>query len=244
EVLDRAGVDVIIAGRGGGSIEDLWAFNERIVAEAIFNAKTPVISAVGHETDTTIADFAADLRAPTPSAAAELAVYDYGQYLEGLDACRSALKDAIGNHIMRSRLRLKETEAGLKRNRPDAVIAAKKMRLLDIDSGLRQLMNERLIKTGERLAEFSRRLPDTMHGRLKESRHDTALYAERLKGVSPLEKLTQGYSYVSDEKGKNIRDVSGLSEGDRINIYMLNGRVKADVAEVDRAVDQKETHRT
>ena len=231
--LDDAGVDVIIAGRGGGSIEDLWAFNERIVAEAIFNSSTPVISAVGHETDFTIADLAADLRAPTPSAAAELAVFDHGQYLESLDHFRDGLRDAIGSRIMRYRLRLKEAESELKKNRPDAVIASKKMRLADIEAGLREHMKERLRTDRERLAEYSRKMPDAMQGRITDLRHDVAIYAERLKGVSPLEKLTMGYSYVSDEKGRNIRDASLLSKGDMINIHMLKGRVKAEVSDVE-----------
>ena len=231
--LDDAGVDVIIAGRGGGSIEDLWAFNERIVAEAIFNSSTPVISAVGHETDFTIADLAADLRAPTPSAAAELAVFDHGQYLESLDHFRDGLRDAIGSRIMRYRLRLKEAESELKKNRPDAVIASKKMRLADIEAGLREHMKERLRTDRERLAEYSRKMPDAMQGRITDLRHDVAIYAERLKGVSPLEKLTMGYSYVSDEQGRNIRDASLLSKGDMINIHMLKGRVKAEVSDVE-----------
>ncbi|MBQ9360468.1 MAG: exodeoxyribonuclease VII large subunit [Lachnospiraceae bacterium] len=233
EVLNRTGVDVIIAGRGGGSIEDLWAFNEVIVAEAIFHSRTPVISAVGHETDTTIADFVADLRAPTPSAAAELAVYDYGQYLERLDSYRAELRGAIGNHIVRDRLKLKEAESELKKKRPDAVIAAKKLRLADIENGLRRLMSDKLSENKDHMAESGRRMRDAMHKKQSDRRHSIVIYAEKLKGVSPLEKLTQGYSYVADENGKNIRDASLLSVGDRINIYMLNGRVKSAVTEVD-----------
>ena len=235
QVLDEAGVDVIIAGRGGGSIEDLWAFNERVVAEAVFYARTPVISAVGHETDYTIADFAADLRAPTPSAAAELAVYDCRQLEERFDSYREAIKDAIGDHIVRHRLRLKEAWAILKRKRPDAVIADRKMRLADIESNMRQLMARRVSYERDRASGLKRRMSDAMHGRVRDRRHGIAIYSEKLKGVSPLEKLTQGYSYVSDEEGRNIRDVSLLKKSDMINIYMLNGKVIAEVEAVEPA---------
>ncbi|MCR5775219.1 MAG: exodeoxyribonuclease VII large subunit, partial [Lachnospiraceae bacterium] len=143
-VLDKAGVDVIIVGRGGGSIEDLWAFNEIEVAEAIFNCETPVISAVGHQTDTTIADYVADLRAPTPSAAAELAVFEYEEYLNRLDAARTALLRGVSRPISRDRLRIKEAESRLRNMRPDAVIASKKMRLLDMEDALKRLMAEQL----------------------------------------------------------------------------------------------------
>ncbi|MBQ8956603.1 MAG: exodeoxyribonuclease VII large subunit [Lachnospiraceae bacterium] len=234
DVLDKAGVDVIIAGRGGGSIEDLWAFNEITVAEAIFHSRTPVISAVGHETDTTIADFVADLRAPTPSAAAELAVFEYEGFIESLDSYRAGLRDSIGNHIVRDRLKLKEAESFLKKNRPDAVIAEKKMRLADIGGNLRELMRGRLDSDTRRSVDIKRKMMDAMHEKLSDRRHDVAIYAERLKRVSPLEKLTTGYSYVADANGKNIRDVERLSEGDRISIYMLNGKVGADVREIEK----------
>ena len=234
KTLDTAGVDVIIAGRGGGSIEDLWAFNEKLVAEAIFNSKTPVISAVGHETDTTIADFVADLRAPTPSAAAELAVFDHEAFLRELDGYRAGLRDAIGHTMVKERLRLKETEARLKKLRPDAVIASRKLRLADMESSLRRLMGERLETDKTRSAETGRRLKTAMQAKHSDRKHGIAIYAEKLKGVSPLEKLTQGYSYVSDEGGRNVRDASLLEKGDRINIYMLNGKVRADVREIEK----------
>lgn len=235
EVLDRAGVDVIIAGRGGGSIEDLWAFNEAVVAEAIFHSGTPVISAVGHETDTTIADFVADLRAPTPSAAAELAVFEYEKYLDRLDGARQDMRDAIGHAATRDRLKLKEYESRLKKLRPDAVIASKRLRLADMESSIRQLMAGRLAENKTCINETGRRMGEAMHKKQSDRRHELSLLAERLKGVSPLEKLTQGYSYVSDEKGRNIRDVSLLERGDSINIYMLNGKVKAEVMEAEES---------
>ena len=234
EVLNDAGVDVIIVGRGGGSIEDLWAFNEITVAEAIFNSAIPVISAVGHETDTTIADFVADLRAPTPSAAAELAVFDHEAYLERLDVYRSSLKDRIGHSIVRDRLKLKEAETRLKKLRPDAVIAERKLRLADIENTMIMILKERLLEEHKRMDNVSRRLRDAMHEKQIDRRHRVSIYAERLKGVSPLEKLTRGYSYVTDSNGRNVRDAGLLKAGDMINIHMHNGKVKADVREIEK----------
>lgn len=232
QVLDDAGVDVIIAGRGGGSIEDLWAFNETVVAEAIFRARTPVISAVGHETDTTIADYVADLRAPTPSAAAELAVYDHEEYLRKLDGLRSAMRDRIGRHMVNDRLRLKEMEVRLKKKKPDTVISEKKMRLANMEKDIKRLMSGQLSNCRVRLSDSQNMMSGAMHKKQTDRRHRMAIYAERLKAVSPLEKLTQGYSYVTDEKGKNVRDASLLEKGDSINIYMLNGKVSANVREI------------
>ena len=233
-LLDDEGVDVIIAGRGGGSIEDLWAFNEVAVAEAIFRSRTPVISAVGHETDTTIADYVADLRAPTPSAAAELAVFDYEAFLKRLDGYRGGLKDSIGRLIVQDRLRLKEAENLIKKMRPDAVIASKRMRLADIENRMRQLMKDQLVSGRDRSEVTERRLRSSITEKLTDRRHSVSLYAERMKGVSPLEKLTLGYSFVTDENGKNIRNVGSLSVGDMINIRMLNGKVKANVREIEK----------
>ncbi len=233
-LLDDEGVDVIIAGRGGGSIEDLWAFNEVAVAEAIFRSRTPVISAVGHETDTTIADYVADLRAPTPSAAAELAVFDYEAFLERLDGYRGGLKDSIGRLIVQDRLRLKDAENLIKKMRPDAIIASKRMRLADIENRMRQLMKDQLVSGRDRSEVTERRLRSSITEKLTDRRHSVSLYAERMKGVSPLEKLTLGYSFVTDENGKNIRNVGSLSVGDMINIRMLNGKVKANVREIEK----------
>lgn len=234
EVLNDAGVDVIIAGRGGGSIEDLWAFNELAVAEAIFNSATPVISAVGHETDTTIADFVADLRAPTPSAAAELAVFDHEDFLDKLDVYRSSLRDGIGHLIVKDRLRLKEAETRLKKMRPDAVIAERKMRLADIENTMIMILKERLAEKHKKREDTARRLRTAIHEKQTDRRHRVSIYAERLKGVSPLEKLTKGYSYVSDSNGRNVRDAALLKAGDKINIHMHNGKVKADVREIEK----------
>ena len=122
-MLDAMDLDVIIVGRGGGSIEDLWAFNEEVTAEAIYQCHTPVISAVGHETDTTIADYVADLRAPTPSAAAELAVYDVERLLDQIDDYRSYLIRGMRDRIGMARDRMKLLERQTKLYHPSNQIA-------------------------------------------------------------------------------------------------------------------------
>ncbi len=205
--LDCAGVDVIIVGRGGGSIEDLWAFNEEVVARAIFECNTPVISAVGHETDFTIADFVADLRAPTPSAAAELAVADITVVLEYMRRCRYQM-----DRLMRARV------AG---ERERVEYLREKLAYLSPRSQIRE---KRQI-----LMEKEERIQSQMERLLREKRHQVLLYAERMKGLSPLDKLAQGYSYVADERGKTVTTLAQAKEGEHLNIYVTDGCIRARV---------------
>lgn len=205
--LERRQVDVMIVGRGGGSIEDLWAFNEEAVAEAVFDCSVPIISAVGHEVDTTIIDYVADLRAPTPSAAAELAVCDMALFMAQLEGLKAALNRQIQGRIRLSRASLQTLEARLKANSPMSRVREKRTYAVSIEERLWDAMNERLVK----------------------SRHRLALYIEKLKGLSPLDKLNQGYSYVSDEEGRTFTDVNRVSPGDRLHIYVKNGRVETEV---------------
>ena len=210
--LEQAGVDVMIVGRGGGSIEDLWAFNEEIVAQAIFDCSVPVISAVGHETDTTIADYVADLRAPTPSAGAELAVYD------------AALVEA----------QLKEAEAGLTR-RMKQKIAAVRMQLQNSRTRLRYLSPMGQIREKRNwLCQTEERLQDRMERRLQKNRHTLSLYVEKLKGLSPLEKLNQGFSHVADRAGRTVTDVNRVQPGELLTIHVKNGRIIAEVKEKEQ----------
>ena len=212
--LDLLGVDVMIVGRGGGSIEDLWAFNEEIVARAIFECETPVISAVGHETDTTIADYVADLRAPTPSAAAELAVYDVEQLMQDIASCENRLNRLMKNQAVLTKNRLLSYAARLKVLSPEYQLNSKK----------------------QYAAELEDRLGRTMRDVLNQKRHRMELLVRDMDGLSPLKKLSQGFSFVSDMEGKNLSGVDQVETGDHIKIQMTNGCLEA-------TVDKKEEFR-
>lgn len=207
--LDALGVDVMIVGRGGGSIEDLWAFNEEEVARAIFECETPVISAVGHETDTTIADYVADLRAPTPSAAAELAVFDYYLVKEQMNS--------LENHMMR--LLRQKIEAG-------------RMRLAHAQTKLRYLSPENKLRENRKYAaDLEERVMMRMTQLLEQKRHQLALLSGKLEGMSPVKKLSQGYSYISNASGQAVTDASHVKKGDSLDIRLLHGTLKAEVTE-------------
>lgn len=208
--LDDYGVDIIIVGRGGGSIEDLWGFNERMVAEAIFECRTPVVSAVGHETDYTIADFVADRRAPTPSAAAEITVFSIDEFDEKLKNMSQ---------------RLNERMMGILSYKRD-VILMQKTQLLNRLSPEYELNNKRT-----RLIHVSQRLYDIMQDVLKSKKHEHALCIEKLKALSPLEKLSGGYAYaqVNDRALKGIKDVKG---NDEVMLYLKDGMLKTKVEEI------------
>lgn len=205
--LEKFGVDVMIVGRGGGSMEDLWAFNERIVAQAVFDCSIPIISAVGHETDTTIIDYVSDLRAPTPSAAAELAVMDVRQLDGALAEYRDRLQMGIQRKI-RSRLdRLKQYERQLALMSPASRIRADRTKCMQLEE----------------------RLQEKMQLLLKRKRLELQLYIERLRGLSPLEKLNSGFSYVEDMEGCNIRSVSQVSLGQGLRIQVSDGVICTEV---------------
>lgn len=200
-MLETKNVDVIIVGRGGGSIEDLWAFNDECVARAIFDCQVPVISAVGHETDVTIADYVADLRAPTPSAAAELAVWDYRQLQGYLDECRLRMNRSMTGTFRINRLRLKELDVRLSYLHPRHKLQDQQQRLIELEEELRTLMRDRV----------------------KEARHRLAIQIEKLNGLSPVRKLNQGFAYVEEADGGVVKSIRQVEKGDELTVYVTDG---------------------
>ena len=211
-MLEAKDVDVIIVGRGGGSIEDLWAFNEECVARAIFDCQVPVISAVGHETDVTIADYVADLRAPTPSAAAELAVWDYRQLQGYLDECRLRMNRSMTGTIRINRLRLKELDVRLSYLHPRHKLQDQQQRLTELEEELRTLMRDRV----------------------KEARHRLAIQIEKMNGLSPVRKLNQGFAYVEEADGGVVKSIRQVEKGDELTVYVTDGLIRTSVKAVQK----------
>lgn len=209
--LEQLGVDVMIVGRGGGSIEDLWAFNEKEVAQAVFDCTVPIISAVGHETDTTIIDFVSDKRAPTPSAAAELAVYEYELLMGQIAGYRDTLNLYMHKQLEREQNKLGSFKMQLRYLSPSNQLQDKRTYCMKLEDKLEFLMKRQLT----------------------DRKHQLAIYIEKLKGLSPLDKLGQGYAFVENGQGQVINDVAQVSRGDEINIHLINGRILAKTMEIE-----------
>ncbi len=198
--------DVLIIGRGGGSLEDLWPFNEEIVARAIYNSELPVISAVGHETDFTIADFVADLRAPTPSAAAELAVANIDDVKETLHMYNNRYKMALKKKVDFMKLSYEKCMSRPAFKNPTQKINEQYM---IIDMKVKSLQNSIQMKVKEEKTKFIKEIA-------------------RLDSLSPLKTLARGYSIVSNaESGKIIKSISDLNKNDNINIRLIDGEKQA-----------------
>lgn len=214
--LDSKNLDVIIVGRGGGSIEDLWAFNEEKVARAIFECNTPVISAVGHETDYTIADYVADMRAPTPSAAAELVVFEYNKLCEKISSYEENMRYRIDIKIRNYRNTVNDLLWKLNKMSPANNIQSKRQRLADLEI----------------------RLYDSINRKTSERRHQLELLTERLNGLSPLNKLSGGYAYISDDKNKPVKSIKQINADDELKIVLKDGNAKVKV--IDKTVFDSE----
>ena len=210
QYFEKTDVDIVIIGRGGGSIEDLWEFNQEELAYAIAACTKPVISAVGHETDTTIADYVADLRAPTPSAAAELAVFSYRDYEIALQEYLYTLNRYMENVLQLKRLQLKQYETVLSHASPKDLIAQRRLFLAECADRMTYLIEQKILS----------------------AKHQLALYAEELKGLSPLQKLQDGYSYVENAQGKNVNRVKDLTKGEILTVKMTDGQAKVSVEEI------------
>ena len=198
--LDAMGLDTIIVGRGGGSIEDLWAFNEEIVARAIYEAKTPIISGTGHEVDNTIADYVADLRAPTPSAAAELAIPDIMSTIRNVSSLRLQLDRSIRNIVNEHRSRLQNLKLRIESKSPEKLLHDRQQYLSVLTDGLHNSMNNKL---------------NSYKNRLEVS-------IARLDGLSPTAKLKGGFGYV-EAGDKPLTSVKQVKSGDEVKITLSDG---------------------
>lgn len=207
--LDTMQLDAIIVGRGGGSIEDLWAFNERIVAEAIFACNTPVISAVGHESDTTISDWVADLRASTPSAAVELAVFDYKQFLDRIQELQEQMHHDMWTKLNWNKDRAQRYTALLKLHAPGKTVEQKKLYT----------------------AQLKQRLRDIMEQKHTSYRHRLTLSCQRLGDLSPLKKLCGGYGYLTID-GKPVTEVGQVEPKDKLRVQLAQGSLETEVLAV------------
>lgn len=212
KMLEQKKPDVIIIGRGGGSIEDLWAFNEEDVARAVFDCTIPIISAVGHETDTTITDYVSDLRAPTPSAAAELAVCEYRAIKERLLEYRQGINRLLEGQIQNNRQNLKQYELKLQTLHPRNKLREQKLQIIDVENALHRFMEQKI----------------------DNAKHRLAIRMEMMKGLSPIEKLNGGYSYVQLESGRVLKSVTSVEIGERLSIYVTDGKIEAEVKQKEK----------
>lgn len=209
KMLEQYGVDTIIVGRGGGSMEDLWGFNEEIVAQAIFDCMVPIISAVGHETDFTIADFVADMRAPTPSAAAELAVADIDVISQQIEQYERRLNYLWDQHLLNKKNLLRNYELRLNALSPKNIMDNYRMNALSLEERLQFRMNEII----------------------KQKKHEFEMYGAKLQGLSPLAKLNQGYGHIENTKGKTVSSIASVKEDEILDIYVQDGVIKTKVVD-------------
>lgn len=232
--LDRMNLDCIIIGRGGGSIEDLWAFNEREVAEAVFNCRTPVISAVGHETDTVITDFVADLRAPTPSAAAELAVADVREILQKLTRYLHRFQLGMETHVQAGRNGVASRRTRLSELSPSKRLQNQKMRLSKLRERLNRDAEDSVRESRLRAERTLTRIKNAGWNVLRGKQTRLQVQIERMKGLSPLSKLNQGFARTEKKNGEPVLSVSGVKNGDPMRVYVRDGRIDAVVSGTEK----------
>ena len=228
-MLEEKQVDVMIVGRGGGSMEDLWAFNEEEVARAVFSCSIPIISAVGHETDTTIIDYVADLRAPTPSAAAELAVYEYAAVTERMEQYERKMKRSLGQLLDIRRLRLEKYQARLAYLSPTGKLREYRQRTSDYEEMLPELFARILEGKKQELVKKNETLHLLMQDKIDRNRQKLAILIERVNGLSPLKKLNQGFAYVQNQRGNSIKSIADVEVKEHLTICVSDGFIETEV---------------
>ncbi len=228
KAMDDMHPDVMIVGRGGGSIEDLWAFNEEIVARTVYACRTPVISAVGHQTDYTIIDFVSDQRAPTPSAAAELAVPDIRLVLDRIRQYAYLLDSRMDSALSACSGRLSYYREAVRRMDPMMVLTQQRRSLLDKEQHLNIMMDHSL-EAARRRADTGRRLDLLFDRTMTGAKSSLQLRARSLEAVSPLKVLARGYSHVTDEQGHTVSRAGQLHRGQLVHIRMEDGSADARV---------------
>ena len=219
KALDQYGVDIIIVGRGGGSIEDLWAFNEEKVARAIYEAQTPIISGTGHEVDTTIADYAADLRAATPTAACELAVPDIREVMEGITNREYTLRTLLKQVVRRYQMKLQQYQITIANFDPRFQLQEPKMHL----------------------AELEEQIHAVMKNKMTDYQHKLELYTKELHGLSPTAKLINGFGYIEGSNGEPVTSVKKVMEGDQISLTISDGTIITKAEQIKRMDEIKES---
>ena len=219
KVLDQYGVDIIIVGRGGGSIEDLWAFNEEKVARAIYEVQTPIISGTGHEVDTTIADYAADLRAATPTAACELAVPDIREVMEGITNREYTLRTLLKQVVRRYQMKLQQYQITIANFDPRFQLQEQKMHL----------------------AELEEQIHAVMKNKMTDYQHNLELYTKELHGLSPTAKLINGFGYIEGSNGEPVTSVKKVMEGDQISLTISDGTIITKAEQIKRMDEIKES---
>src|SRR3989338_668409 len=228
-------VDVIILARGGGSLEDLWAFNEEVLARAIAASKIPVITGVGHETDFTIADFVADLRAPTPSAAAELVIKSKEQLKERLQALEARKAQLVRYQTLHSRQRLTEPLAAPGWRRLEGLVREQSQRADELAAALRLALRDSVAEARQRWALAAARLASfDLRGRVRQERLRLKALAGQLHQLSPMRVLERGYAIVFDEAGNVVKSAGAVSVGDALAIQLARGRLRAEVKKKEK----------
>ena len=224
-------LDVIICGRGGGSIEDLWAFNEEIVAEAIYNCKIPIISAVGHEIDFTIADYVADLRAPTPTGAAEMAVPNYLDIINLINQYKIRLNEGVNNTIKKNQVRLDNITSSFVLKNPMSLYEIKEQKLDNLIDSLNKLIKNKLDNSKTRYLNIisSNILKEPTNLFIKKQ-HQFEILLNKVQILNPMSLLDKGYSVVKKDN-KTIKDIKDININDEINITLSKGIINAKVIE-------------